>query len=205
VAVTIKKPEAQQKQTAAEAPAKAQKAKRRRGKRITNVSYPAETYEKLFEYVASGEDLTTACGHPHMPSPWTVRRRLAKDDVLNDQYLQAQKIRLHGLADQLVSLPDEALKGYEKVSAADRLTAAKQKADSIRWLLARGLDEYALAGEDGGPTITLNVVNLPNIPILGIGKPAPAVPFVPAGQPVLKIVGDVGPSSIDAEPEGTAS
>lgn len=164
-----------------------------RGKRITNRSYPIEVFEKLFAHVASGEDLTTACKHQGMPTPWTVRRRLAVDDQLNDQYLAAQKIRLHGLADQLVGLPDEALKGYEKVSPADRLTAAKQKADSIRWLLQRGLAEYAMAGEEG-QAITLNIINAPDA--LSAGAP---VPYVPAGQPVLKIVG--APTQSIAQPE----
>jgi hypothetical protein len=162
-------------------PVKAKKSPR--GKRITNKAYPVEVYGKLFAYVASGEDLTTACKHQGMPTPWTVRRRLALDDVLNDQYLQAQKIRLHGLADQLVGLPDEALKGYVKVSAADRLTASKQKGDNIKWLLQRGLAEYAMAGEEG-QAVTLNIINAPDV-----APAAAAVPYVPAGQPILKIVG----------------
>jgi len=172
------------------------KAKQSRGKRITNKAYPIEVYGKLFAHVASGEDLTTACRHQGMPTPWTVRRRLAVDDVLNDQYLQAQKIRLHGLADQLVGLPDEAIKGYEKVSASDRLTAAKIKGDSIKWLLQRGLAEYAMAGEEG-QAVTLNIINAPDV-----APAAGAVPFVPAGQPVLKIVGGASTQSIAQPAEG---
>lgn len=186
------KPKSQaQEQEQEQQPVKAKKSPR--GKRITNKSYPLETYAKLFAYVASGEDLTTACKHQGMPTPWTVRRRLAVDDQLNDQYLAAQKIRLHGLADQLVGLPDEALRGFEKVSAADKLTAAKQKADSIKWLLQRGLAEYAMAGEEG-QAITLNIINAPDA--LSAGAPAP---YVPAGQPVLKIVG--APAQSIAQPE----
>lgn len=170
--------------------------KKTRGKRITNKAYPVAVYERLFAFVASGQDLTSACKNPNMPTPWTVRRRLAVDDRLNDQYLAAQKIRLHGLADQLVSLPDEALAGYAKVSPADRLTAAKQKGDSIKWLLQRGLAEYAMAGEEG-QAITLNILNAPDALPAG----SPAAPYVPAGTPVLKIVG--GPTQLIAQgPDG---
>jgi len=168
------KPEAPQKE-----PVKAKKSR----KRITNKGYSAAVYTRLFEYVASGEDLTTACKHSGMPSPWTVRRRMLVDDQLADAFKTAQAIRLHGLADQLVSLPDEALKGYEKVSAADRLTAAKQKADSIRFLLTKGLADYQGIGEDGG-NVTVNLINSPDVTAAAGGTP-----FVPAGAPVLKIVG----------------
>ncbi|MGX7001947.1 terminase small subunit-like protein [Caballeronia sp. KNU42] len=158
------------------------KAKRSR-KKITNLGYSADTYARLFEFVAAGEDLSKACRHQGMPHPATVRRRMLVDDQLADQFKTAQAIRLHGLADELVSLPDEAIKGYEKVSAADRLTAAKQKADNIKWVLQRGLAEYAGIGEEG-QAVTLNIINSPDV-----APAAGAAPYVPAGQPVLKIVG----------------
>ncbi|WP_109481519.1 hypothetical protein [Paraburkholderia sp. C35] len=169
-----------------------------RGKRITNKAYPQETYDKLFAWVASGEDLTTACKHQGMPTPWTVRRRLAVDDALNDQYLKANRIRLHGLADSLVRLPDEALEGYTKVSPADRLNAAKQKGDSIKFLITKGLAEFAGDGEDNQQNITINLINSPDAPA---ALPGVALPFVPAGQPVLKIVGGANHSDVqDVEP-----
>ena len=107
------------------------------------------------------------------------------DDQLADQFKVAQAIRLHGLADTLVSLPDEAIKGYEKVSAADRLTAAKQKADNIKWVLQRGLAEYAGIGEEG-QAVTLNIIGAPDAPSAAGTTP---MPYTPAGTPVLKIVG----------------
>ncbi|PZR49634.1 hypothetical protein [Paraburkholderia fungorum] len=171
------KPEAPQKE-----PVKPKKTR----KRITNKGYSAAVYTRLFEYVAAGEDLTTACKHSGMPSPWTVRRRMLVDDQLADAFKTAQAIRLHGLGDTLVGLPDEALKGFEKVSAADRLTAAKQKADNIKWILQRGLAEYAGIGEEG-QAVTLNIIGAPDAPPAPAGTPS--TPFVPAGQPVLKIVG----------------
>ncbi|MGX7850921.1 terminase small subunit-like protein [Pseudomonas aeruginosa] len=184
------------KQSIAQKPEAPAKAKRSR-KKITNKGYSAAVYERLFQHVASGEDLTTACRRPGMPSPWTVRRRLAVDDVLNDQYLQAQKIRLHGLADQLVSLPDDAIAGYEKVTAADRLTASKQKGDNIKWLLQRGLAEYAMAGEEG-QAVTLNIINSPDAQP-ATGAPAQVVPLQATG-PQPKIVGL--PAQSIAQPKG---
>jgi hypothetical protein len=147
----------------------------------TKRGYSVRVFERLFEYVAAGEDLSAACKRPGMPTVWTVRRRLAVDDVLNDRYMAAQKIRLHGHVDELLRLPDEAIAGIAKVSAADRLTAAKQKADSIKWIAQKLLTEFQ-GLEDGGGSVTLNIVNSPDAP------PA-AGPYVPAGQPVLKIVG----------------
>ncbi|MFM0500353.1 terminase small subunit-like protein [Paraburkholderia caffeinilytica] len=176
-----------------EAPAKTKAKKTRR--RITNKGYSAAVYERLFEYVAEGEDLTKACRHPNMPHPATVRRRMLVDDTLASAFKTAQAIRLHGLADQMVRLPDEALEGYAKVSPADRLTAAKQKADSIRFLLTKGLADYQGIGEDGGQ-VTLVIQNAPDLPIIG----APAAPYVPAGQPVLKIVGGGAPTQSIAQP-----
>jgi len=182
----------QQPQKAAEPDNAAPKAKKR--KYVTRRAYPARVFEKLFDCVAAGEDLTSACKRPGMPTVWTVRRRLAVDDVLNDRYMAAQKIRLHGHVDELLRLPDEALEGITKVSAADRLTAAKQKADSIKWIASKLLTEFQ-GLEDGGGSVTLNILNAPDAPP---AAGAPATPYTPPGQPVLKIVG--GPQSI-AEPD----
>lgn len=181
------KPAAQSIAQKPDAPAKAKKSRKRVVK-----AYPLATYERLFNYIADGEDLTSACRHQHMPSPRTARRRFAADDVLKEQFDRANSIRLHGLADQLVGLPDAAIAGYEKVSAADRLTAAKQKADNIKWILARGLAEYAGIGEDS-QQVVLNIVNSPD------ARPAPdapaqVVPLQPAG-PQLKIVGLPAPAA----------
>jgi len=163
----------------------------------TRRGYSAKTFERLFEFVAAGEDLSSACKRPGMPTPWTVRRRLAVDEVLNDRYQAAQKIRLQGHVDELLRLPDEALAGLVKVSAADRLTAAKQKADSIKWIASKILDEFQ-GLEDGGGTVTLNIVGAPDAPPAPAGTPSK--PYTPPGQPTLKIVG--GPTQAIAQDEG---
>lgn len=153
----------------------------------TRRGYSVRVFEKLLDYVAAGEDLTTACKHEGMPSPWTCRRRFEVDEVLADQYKRAQSIRLHGLADQLVRLPDEALEGLTNVSAANRLTAAKQKADSIQFLLTKGLAEYRGGDAAEAHQVTLNIIGSPDAPPAPAGTPA--VPYTPPGQPILKIVG----------------
>lgn len=174
----------------AQTPAKAKKSR----KRITNKGYSAAVYTRLFEYVASGEDLTTACRHSGMPTPWTVRRRLAVDDPLADQFKRANQIRLQGVADELLRLPDEALEGKGEPTRAEKLTAAKLKSENIKWVAQRMLAEYAGDGEGGG-TVTLNIIGAPDAPPAPAGTPGK--PYVPPGQPVLKIVG--GPAQSIAQ------
>ncbi|MGF6905478.1 hypothetical protein, partial [Paraburkholderia sp. GAS348] len=58
-------------------PVKVEKAKPNAKRRNpTKRGYAAKTFERLFDYVAAGQDLTTACKNPGMPTPWTVRRRM---------------------------------------------------------------------------------------------------------------------------------
>lgn len=180
MAVTItKKPQTKT------APVKAKKTR----KRITNKAYPLAVYEKLFQYVANGETLADACTRPGMPSAWTVRRRLAVDDVLNDQYLQACRIKYHGLVDTLAALPDKALEGVAKVSAADRISAAKLKSDNLKWIAQRILPEYAGDGEGGN--VVLNITGAPDIP-------AVSQPAAPAQvTPLLKVVN--GAKSVEGD------
>jgi hypothetical protein len=182
----LNKPEVPAKAAPAKAPTAADLQKDGRRRNPTKRGYPAKVFAKLLDYVASGQDLTTACKNPGMPTPWTVRRRMEVDDVLADQYKRAQAIRLHGLADQLVRLPDEALEGITNVSAANRLTQTKLKQDAIEFLISKGLAEYR-GGDVGEATqITLNIVNSPDAPP---AAGTPATPYTPPGTPVLKIVG----------------
>lgn len=176
-------------QKAAEAPAKVKKSR----KRITNVGYAPEVFDRIFQYVAMGEKLAEACRRPGMPNAVTVRRRLAVDDKLNDQYLAARKIHLHALSDEIDSLPDQAIAKIAKPTGTDYMAWSKQKADNRKWLLQKLLTEFQ-GLEDGGGTVTLNIINAPDV-----APAAGAAPFVPAGQPVLKIVGGAT-QSIAQEP-----
>jgi len=183
------KPQAQKVEPAktATAPAKAAKpVKAKKRRYVTRRAYPAKVFERLFQYIADGEDLSGACrNHQGMPTPSTVRRRLAVDDQLADQFKQANQIRLHGVADQLIRLPDEALEGVQKVSAADRIAAAKLKSDNIKWVASRMLSEYAGA-EGEGQAVTLHIHGAPDAAPSAGTTPTP---YTPAGTPVLKIVG----------------
>jgi hypothetical protein len=170
------------------------KAKKTR-KRITNVGYAPEIFERIFQYVAMGEKLAQACRRPGMPNVVTVRRRLAIDEKLNDQYVAARKIHLYELSDEIDSLPDQALAKIAKPTGTDYMAWSKQKADNRKWLLQKLLTEFQ-GLEDGGGTVTLNISGGP---AGGPAGGAPAAPYVPPGQPVLKIVGGASTQSIAAD------
>ncbi|WP_158935061.1 hypothetical protein [Burkholderia sp. S171] len=183
--------QAPQKPQAAEAPPKVKRSR----KRITNVGYAPEVFDRIFQYVAAGEKLAEACRRPGMPNAVTVRRRLAVDDKLNDQYLAARKIHLHALADEIDCLPDQAIAKIAKPTGTDYMAWSKQKAENRKWLLQKLLTEFQ-GLEDGGGTVTLNIIGAPDAPPAPAGTPSK--PYVPPGQPVLKIVG--GPPQSIAQP-----
>ncbi|CAE6876081.1 hypothetical protein R69608_01411 [Paraburkholderia nemoris] len=172
-----------QKPEAQTPPAKATRTRRR----ITNRGYKPEVFEKIFQLVAMGETLAEACRRPGMPNTTTVQRRMQVDDLLRDQYNKAVAIKFHGLVDELPDLPNKAIEGLPKVSAADRLTAAKQRADNIKWIASKVISEFAGDSEAGGHVV-LNILNSPDAQVAEPGALAPAVPAQPGG-PKLKIVG----------------
>lgn len=171
------------------------KAKRSR-KRITNVGYKPEVFEKIFQLVAMGETLAEACRRPGMPNTTTVQRRMQVDDLLRDQYNKAVAIKFHGLVDELPDLPNKAIEGLPKVSAADRLTAAKQRADNIKWIASKVISEFAGDSEAGGHVV-LNILNSPDAQPAEPGAPAPAAVPAQPGGPKLKIVG-LAPKASDS-------
>lgn len=169
------------------------KPKRSR-KRITNVGYAPEIFERIFQYVAMGETLAEACKRPGLPNVTTVRRRMQVDDKLFDQYRRAESLKVRAMVEDLPTAGARALEGQQKVSTADRLAAAKLDSDNTKWMAQRLLSEFQ-GLEDGGGTVTLNIIGAPDAP------PAPAgtssKPYVLPGQPVLKIVG--APASASAQ------
>ncbi|MDR8399214.1 hypothetical protein NE850_23105 [Paraburkholderia sp. USG1] len=173
----------------------AQKAKKSR-KRITNVGYDDSVFERILHFVAAGETVAEACRRPGMPHPVTLRRRLAVDDALADKFRTAEGIKLRGMVEGIQGAGARAIAEAErkgqKVSTADRVAAAKLDTDTVKWAAQKLLQEYQ-GFEDGGGTVTLNILNAPDALPAG----APAAPYVPAGAPVLKIVG--GPKSDDSE------
>ncbi|CAE6803072.1 hypothetical protein R75461_05282 [Paraburkholderia nemoris] len=161
------------------------KAKRTR-KRITNVGYAPEIFERIFQYVAAGETLAEACRRPGLPNVTTVRRRMQVDDKLFDTYRRAESIKVRAMVEDLPTAGARALEGQQKVSTADRLAAAKLDSDNTKWMAARLLSEFQ-GLEDGGGTVTLNIIGAPDAPPAPAGTPSK--PYTPPGQPVLKIVG----------------
>jgi hypothetical protein len=166
----------QQPQKAAEPANAAPKAKKHRIP--TKRGYSVKVYQRLFQFIGEGDTLAQACARPGMPSVWTARRRLQTDELLKTQYDQVLSIKFHALVDEL---PNKALEGIAKVSAADRLTAAKQRADNIKWVAQRILDEYKGDGEGGN--VVFNVTGAAEIPAVS----QPDVPQVAEAAP-LKIV-----------------
>jgi len=148
----------------------------------TRRGYSARVYQRLFQFIGEGDTLAQACARPGMPSTWTARRRLQTDELLKTQYDQVLSIKFHALVDELPELPNKALEGIAKVSAADRLTAAKQRADNIKWVAQRILDEYK--GEGEGGNVVFNVTGAAEIPAVS----QPDSPQSIAEPPPLKIV-----------------
>ncbi len=178
-----------------EAPAKTKRSR----KRITNVGYAPEVFERIFAYVAAGETLTEACRRPGLPNVTTVRRRMQVDDRLFDQYRKAESIKVRAMVEDLPTAGARALEGQQKVTTADRLAAAKLDSDNTKWMAQRLLSEFQSL-EDGGGTVTLNIVGAPDAPPAPAGTPGK--PYTPPGQPVLKIVGAPAPVQSIAQDEG---
>ncbi|MFM0603665.1 hypothetical protein PQR05_03935 [Paraburkholderia sediminicola] len=170
-------------------PAKVEKAKPKARKRNpTKRGYAAKTFERLFQAIANGATLAEACAVPGMPTVWTARRRFQTDDLLNDQYLKALRIKIHALTDDLPDLADKALEGKGEPTRAEKLQAAKLKSDNVKWLAQRLLNEYAGDGEGGN--VVLNITNAPDIP--AVSQPASSPP-----TPLFKIVNGGGSSGSD--------
>ncbi|CAE6944034.1 hypothetical protein R75471_05519 [Paraburkholderia domus] len=160
-------------------------AKKKRKTSPTRRGYSPRVYARLFEYIAQGDTLAQACAHPGMPARQTARRRFAADELLNDQFLKAQRIKFLDMVESTPDLPMQALEGQQKVTVADRLNASKQRADSIRWIASKILSEFAGDGEGGN--VVLNITNAPDIP--AVSQPASSPP-----TPLFKIVNGSGSS-----------
>ena len=176
-------------QKAAEAPAKAKKTR----KRITNVGYAPEIFDRIFQYVAMGETLAEACRRPGTPNVTTVRRRMQADDKLFDQYRKAESIKVRAMVEDLPTAGARALEGQQKVTTADRLAAAKLDSDNTKWMAARLLSEFAGDGEGGN--VVLNITGAADIPPISQPSGAPAQLIAP----LLKIVNGPKPDSSGSE------
>jgi hypothetical protein len=168
----------------AEKPKAETKAKKPRGKRITNKAYPDEVYDRLFQCIANGETLTDACKRPGMPSVWTVRRRMAVDDPLADRFKKAESIKYRAMIEDLPTAGARAIEGQTKVTTADRLAAAKLDSDNKKWIAQRILPEFA--GDSEGGNVVFHVTGAADIPPVT----QPDAPTEPAPlAPVLKLAG----------------
>ncbi|NPT36333.1 hypothetical protein [Paraburkholderia xenovorans] len=179
-------------QTIAQKPETPAPAKTKRSrKKITNLGYAPEVFERIFAYVAAGETLAEACRRPGLPSPHTVRRRMQVDDRLFDQYRKAESIKVRAMVEDLPTAGARALEGQQKVTTADRLAAAKLDSDNTKWMAQRLLSEFAGDGEGGN--VVLNITGAADIPPVSPPATMPAAPL-------LKIVNGAKP----VEGEGNA-
>lgn len=165
--------------------APAAKVKKTR-KRITNVGYAPEIFDRIFQYVAMGETLAEACKRPGLPNVTTVRRRMQVDDRLFDQYRKAESIKVRAMVEDLPTAGARALQGQQKVSTADRLAAAKLDSDNTKWMAQRLLSEFAGDGEGGN--VVLNITGAADVP--PVSQPVSNTP-----TPLLKIVNGSAASS----------
>jgi hypothetical protein len=155
-------------------------------KRITNVGYAPEIFDRIFQYVAAGETLAEACRRPGLPNVTTVRRRMQVDDKLFDQYRRAESIKVRAMVEDLPTAGARALEGQQKVSTADKLAAAKLDSDNTKWMAQRLLSEFAGDGEGGN--VVLNITGAADIP--PVSQPASAAQSI---APLLKIVNGAKP------------
>ena len=93
--------------------------------------YPPLLAVAIFDAVAEGQNLTTICAAPGMPSRSTVHRWLREDDELARRYALAVELRAQHRADQLAELNEKVLAG--KVPPQE----AKVVADNLKWLMSR--------------------------------------------------------------------
>jgi hypothetical protein len=95
--------------------------------------------DEICERIAGGESLRTICKDAHMPAGFTVRRWVVgthleteQGDRFREKYAQARIAQADHYFDEIKDLPDEA---EHRDSAG--VMAAKNRADSRKWILAR--------------------------------------------------------------------
>src|ERR1700749_2350841 len=71
--------------------------------------YTDEIAQAICAGLGRGELLQDICNQPGMPSRATVHRWTEKDEIFRDAFTRARINQAHALAEQTVSLADEAL------------------------------------------------------------------------------------------------
>lgn len=107
-------------------------------------SYTTELADAICDRIAEGESLRAICRGEDMPAMSTVFRWLATDEAFAEQYARAREEQAEALADEIVSISDEAevvtkQQGEDVVLALDPTAVARNRlrVDARKWVAAK--------------------------------------------------------------------
>lgn len=93
------------------------------------------TIEAFFDRIEAGRVVKHVCADPDMPSQEWVYSTVKTDKVFAERLLRARQLCAHGLAEQVVTIADEA--------TPETVQVARQRCESRRWLAGRWNAAYA--------------------------------------------------------------
>jgi hypothetical protein len=127
--------------------------------------YSAKTFARLCERMAAGRSLSDVCRDPGMPHRSSVYAWIRNDPALEQQFREANDLRIEKLVDETIDLPDHALDGCASVSPADRIAHVKLQTQNRQWLAgraARGKYGSTSTEGSGSGTVTFRLINDPD-------------------------------------------
>ena len=97
---------------------------------------PPATVEAFFDRIEAGRVVKRVCEDPDMPSPEWVYSMVKTDKAFADRLTRARQICAHGLAEQVVTIADEA-------SQDENPQLVINRCNQRRWLAGRWNAAYA--------------------------------------------------------------
>lgn len=92
--------------------------------------YDAEVMGRICVRIAEGETLAHVCKDKNMPTPWTFRNWVLKDEELRGMYTQARELQAHSLFEEAL---DEARAIKADPGSAQQVRAADILITHLRW------------------------------------------------------------------------
>jgi len=124
--------------------------------------YNQEVADKICEAISNGQSLRSICDPADMPNKATVFRWLDRHPEFGDQYARAREEQAEALADEIVSIADEA--------APEQVNQARLRVDARKWVASKLKPKkygdkvtQELTGVDGGPIEQRNTLDLSNL------------------------------------------
>jgi hypothetical protein len=111
-------------------------------------SFTQELADAICERLSEGESLRSICEGPHMPSKAAVFRWLANNDNFRDQYARARETQADVIADEVLSIADNAT---DPAKARVQIDARKWLAGKMRPKVYGDKVIAEHSGPDGGP------------------------------------------------------